>query len=913
MTVVWAFPGQGAQRVGMGADVLDRYPGLVREADEILGYSLREVCLKGAEPGLKDTRSVQPALFVVSALGFLARLEDHPAPDFLAGHSLGEYDALFAAGCFDFATGVRLVRRRGELMGRAGGGGMLAVLGTDPDRIHEVLQRAGIDDVDAANRNSASQVVLAGPQDSLRAAARALRTDASVRCVPLQVSAPFHSRYMARAAAEYDSFLAGIDFADPRVPVIANVTARPYPPGAIRELLARQVAAPVCWWESMSLLLDRGVTEFVEIGPGRTLTGLWEAARTQPAPTRSPGRPPTAAQAPGVAPPPAQPPAHIPTAAEAPHVAPPPTRPPAHTPHTAQTPRTAPPPAQPPTHTPTAPQAASGMAPPAPDSARVMAPPRAESAPAIPPRAPTAPTAPTRPSVAGTRNPPTPAAAADTPPAPAPAPGAPPTPAPADGTPPTTRAPVTGAPPTPAPIARPLPRTVRPERLGSAEFRADYGVRHAYLAGAMYKGIASTDLVVRMARAGLMGYFGSGGLAQADVDSAIREISDRLGPGARFGVNLLAAPESPGAEREQVELLLKHDVRFVEAAAFTAVTAPVVRFRFAGAHRTADGTPVAVRHVLAKVSRPEVATAFMSPPPRPLLDALVAEGALSTAEAQAAALLPVAGDVCVEADSGGHTDAGSPYALMPAMIRLRDSLMAEHRYPRAVRVGAAGGLGSPESVAAAFVLGADFVVTGSVNQCSPEAGTSDAVKDLLATLDVQDTTYAPAGDLFELGARVQVVRRSTLFPARANKLYQLYRRYDGLDEIDAPTRQTLQERYFRRSFDDIWAETSAYLRDHRPDELARAERNPKARMAQVFRWYFVHSTRLALDGVPGEQVNYQIHCGPAMGAFNRLVAGTPLEAWRNRHVDAIAELLMTGAAALLDGSLRAWSAATPGD
>ncbi|MET9968868.1 ACP S-malonyltransferase [Streptomyces sp. NPDC006356] len=879
MTVVWAFPGQGAQRVGMGADVLDRYPGLVREADEILGYSLREVCLKGAEPGLKDTRSVQPALFVVNALGFLARLEDHPAPDWLAGHSLGEYDALFAAGSFDFATGVRLVRRRGELMGRAGGGGMLAVLGAEPDRIHEVLRRSGIDDVDAANRNSASQMVLAGPQESLRAAAQALRTDASVRCVPLQVSAPFHSRYMARAAAEFDSFLAGIDFADPRIPVIANVTARPHPPGGVRELLARQVAAPVCWWESMSLLLDRGVTEFVEIGPGRTLTGLWQAARTQPVPAR--------------------PPAHTPTAAQTPRPTPPPVRPPAHTPTAAQTPRPTPPPAQPPAHTPTAAQTPRPT-PPAPESARVMPPPRAESAPAIPPRAPTAPA---RPPVTGTTNPPIPVRAVDTPP----------TPAPAAGTPPTTPAPVTGTGPTPAPIAGPLPRTVRPERLGSAEFRADYGVRHAYLAGSMYKGIASTDLVVRMARAGLMGYFGSGGLTPAEVDSAIREITDRLGPGARFGVNLLAAPEDPGAEREQVELLLKHDVRFVEAAAFTAVTAPVVRFRFAGAHRTADGTPVAVRHVLAKVSRPEVATAFMSPPPRPLLDALVAEGALSSAEAQAAALLPVAGDVCVEADSGGHTDAGSPYALMPAMIRLRDSMMAGHRYPRAVRVGAAGGLGSPESVAAAFVLGADFVVTGSVNQCSPQAGTSDAVKDLLATLDVQDTAYAPAGDLFELGARVQVVRRSTLFPARANKLYQLYRRYDGLDEIDAPTRQTLQERYFRRSFDDIWAETRTYLRDHRPDELARAERNPKARMAQVFRWYFVHSTRLALDGEPGEQVNYQIHCGPAMGAFNRLVAGTPLQAWRNRHVDAIAELLMTGAAALLDGSLRAWSAATPGD
>ncbi|MGW0548884.1 ACP S-malonyltransferase [Streptomyces altiplanensis] len=785
MTVVWAFPGQGAQRVGMGAEVLDRYPDLVGQADRILGYPIREVCLHGAAPGLKDTRSVQPALFVVNALSWLALREERPAPDYLAGHSLGEYVALFAAGCFDFATGVRLVRRRGELMGRAEGGGMLAVLGADPDRLAGLLLDAGIDDVDPANRNSASQVVLAGPRDSLDRAARAVRDARLGRCVPLQVSAPFHSRYMAAAAAEYDSFLATEDLADPRIPVIANVTARPYPPGRVRELLARQVSSPVRWWESMSHLVEAGVGEFTEVGPGRVLTDLWTAIVKHPAPRAAA----------------------------------------------------------------TAPSAAVPVSVPVPGPAPVSG-----------------------------------------------GPGA-------------------AAPPAPvfAPTPASAPATVQAGRLGSAEFRADYRLRHAYVAGSMYKGIASTDLVVRMGRAGLMGFFGSGGLTTGEIDAAIRDIGDRLGPDGVFGVNLLATPDAPAAERELVELLLKHDVRHAEAAAFTGVTAPVVRFRFAGAHRAPDGTPTAVRHVLAKVSRPEVATAFMSPPPRRLLDSLVAEGGLSAAEAEIAAGLPVAGDICVEADSGGHTDAGSPYALMPAMLRLRDRIMAEHRYPRSVRVGAAGGLGAPEAVAAAFVLGADFVVTGSVNQCSPEAGTSDAVKDLLATLDVQDTAYAPAGDMFELGARVQVVRKGTLFAARANKLHQLYRRFESLEEIDEPTRRTLEDRYFHRSFDDIWAETRGYLGRLRPDDLARAERSPKARMAQVFRWYFVHSTRAALEGVREEQVNYQIHCGPALGAFNRLVAGTPLEAWRDRHVDTIAELLMTGAAELLDGSLRAWSLATPGD
>jgi len=191
------------------------------------------------------------------------------------------------------------------------------------------------------------------------------------------------------------------------------------------------------------------------------------------------------------------------------------------------------------------------------------------------------------------------------------------------------------------------------------------------------------------------------------------------------------------------------------------------------------------------------------------------------------------------------------------------------------------------------------VVTGSVNQCTPEAGTSDAVKDLLAGIDVQDTVYAPAGDLFEAGSRAQVVRRGTLFPGHANKLYQLYRQLRGLHELDPATRRAIEERYFRRSFDEVWQETSAYLRRNRPRDLERAEKDPKARMAQVFRWYFIHANRLALSGDTGDRANYQIHCGPALGAFNRCVAGTALSPWRERHVDLIAELLMSGAAEYL--------------
>lgn len=203
------------------------------------------------------------------------------------------------------------------------------------------------------------------------------------------------------------------------------------------------------------------------------------------------------------------------------------------------------------------------------------------------------------------------------------------------------------------------------------------------------------------------------------------------------------------------------------------------------------------------------------------------------------------------------------------------------------------------------MLGADFVVTGSVNQCTVEAGTSDAVKDILQDLGVHDTDYAPAGDMFEVGARMQVARKGLLFPARAQKLYELYLRHDSLDDLDARTRATLEQKYFGRPLDTVWQETRAHLARRFPDRLAEIERNPKQKMAQVFRWYFVHSTRLALAGRPEHRVDYQIHCGPALGAFNAWVRGTPLASWRQRHVAAVADHLMRETAALLGRTLGA--------
>jgi trans-AT polyketide synthase/acyltransferase/oxidoreductase domain-containing protein len=276
---------------------------------------------------------------------------------------------------------------------------------------------------------------------------------------------------------------------------------------------------------------------------------------------------------------------------------------------------------------------------------------------------------------------------------------------------------------------------------------------------------------------------------------------------------------------------------------------------------------------------------------------LVAVGQLTAQEAEIGRRVPVAGEICVEADSGGHTDQGVAYALMPAILHLREEMMSLHGYETRIRVGAAGGIGTPESAAAAFIMGADFVTTGSVNQCTVEAGTSDNVKDLLQDINVQDTAYAPAGDMFESGAKVQVLRKGVFFPGRANKLFELYSRHDSLDAIDSATRKQIEEKYFRRSFEAVWDETEQYHARVTPGFDAAAL-SPKQKMALVFKWYFVHSTRLAMRGEE-DRVNYQVHCGPALGAFNQWVKGTPLESWRNRHVADIAERIMRGAACVL--------------
>ncbi|MCW3466238.1 ACP S-malonyltransferase [Chitinophaga nivalis] len=750
----YLFPGQGSQRAGMGGSLFAAYDQLSTTASRILGYDIATRCLHDPDKSLNDTLYTQPALYVVGALMYLDKTAEENPPDYMLGHSLGEYVALFAAGAFSFETGLELVKKRAEIMSGVKHGGMAAVVGLTMDQVLEVLHKYDYRHIDIANYNSREQVVISGLKEEVLAAQADFQANGARLYFPLNVSGAFHSRYMAAATEAFRSFLTSYHFQPLQRPVIANVTARPYDQHNVAALLVEQLTNPVKWYESISFLRSAGVHTFTEVGPGNVLTKLNDFITAAPM--------------------------EITTA----------------------------------TNGATAKQTVNG-------------------------------------------NGHTPAAEL----------------------------------------------VIKATSLGTAAFRQRYKIRYAYLSGAMVHGIASKELVIRMAKAGMMGFLGTGGVDPVKVAADIRYIQEALQQGEAYGINLLNSPR----EEEMVDVLLQYKVPNVEAAAYIQVSKALVRLRLTGLRQLPDGTVVSPVRIIAKLSRPEVAENFLRPAAPALVAALLQEQKITAAEAALATAIPVADDICVEADSGGHTDMGVAFTLLPTMIRLRDDLCTRHGYRQRINVGAAGGIGTPEAAAAAFVLGADFILTGSINQCTVEAATSDAVKDLLQNINVQDTAYAPAGDMFETGARVQVLKKGVLFPGRANKLYELYKQYNSIDEIDADTREQIASRYFQRSFEAVYQDCEAY---YPPEKFAAAKANPKQMMAYLFRWYFGYSGKIAETGDEQQRVNFQVHCGPALGAFNQWVKGTPLENWRNRHADDIALKIMQGAADILHERVKIFTEAS---
>ncbi|QIS14034.1 PfaD family polyunsaturated fatty acid/polyketide biosynthesis protein [Nocardia arthritidis] len=435
----------------------------------------------------------------------------------------------------------------------------------------------------------------------------------------------------------------------------------------------------------------------------------------------------------------------------------------------------------------------------------------------------------------------------------------------------------------------PLP----PERLGASGFRTAYGVRYAYMSGAMAGGIASADLVIALARAGLLASFGAAGLTTDRVDTALRRFRAEI-PDLPYCANLIHSPSESAMERAAVELFLRYGVTCVEASAFMSLTPTIVRYRVAGLSRDGDGRVRIGNRVIAKVSRAEVAEPFLRPAPPSMVADLLARQLISPEQAELARSVPMADDLTVEADSGGHTDRRPLAVALPELIALRDCIQRELRYRQPVRVGAAGGIGTPRAAAAAFACGAEYVVTGSINQSCVEAGTSEATRGLLVAAKVSDCEMAPSADMFEMGVTVQVLKRGTLFPMRAKLLYQLYQNYDGVDALPPAERDRVERQILRRPIEAVWSEVVDYFQARDPAQLDNAAASEKRKMALIFRWYLGQSSRWASIGDPGRVHDYQVWCGPAMGAFNEWAQGTYLAT--DRRVADVAVQLMRGAA-----------------
>jgi PfaD family protein len=454
-----------------------------------------------------------------------------------------------------------------------------------------------------------------------------------------------------------------------------------------------------------------------------------------------------------------------------------------------------------------------------------------------------------------------------------------------------------------------------PEWLGDQEFQKTHKTRFAYVGGAMARGITSVDMVIELAKCGMLCFFGSAGLSLKAVEENVTRIKSELEPlGLSWGSNLIHTPAKPELEESMVELYLRLGVHRISAAAFMTISKNIVHYSCKGLHKDAQGKVCRTNHVFAKISRPEVAKHFMSPAPGSILKALVAEGKLTEEEAALAAQVPLAEDITVEADSGGHTDNRPLTVLFSTIAKLRQEMAEKHGYDTKIRLGAAGGLGSPESVAAAFALGASYVLLGSVHQSCIESGMSEEGKKMLATACMADTIMTPSPDMFEIGGKVQVLKKGTLMGVRGNQLYEVYSKYRSIDDIPQDVRENIEKMIFRTTLDSVWENTKKHklTRATGMNDIERAEKDPKFKMASIFKWYLAKTSQWAINCDSERCMDYQIWCGPAMGAFNEWVKGTSFEHPENRKVKQVALNLMEGAARITKAQqLRTYGVPVP--
>lgn len=735
--IAYVFPGQGSQYVGMGKEIFPKYPDIVAIANRVLGYSIEELCVNNPDNKLNNTRYTQPALYTVNALMYEEKIksDDYIPPDYLAGHSLGEYNALFAAGAFDFETGLKLVKRRAELMSKAHNGAMAAVMGLEIKDIKRILADNNLDEIDLANLNTRYQTIVSGRETDIDLAIDVFEREENVRCVRLNTSGAFHSRYMSEAKKEFIETLKQYSFNELKIPVISNYTGKPYSKDTVTEYLQEQICAPVLWLNSIEYLVENGVDtkNIIQIGPGTVLSDMILKMNYESFLTNK----------------------------------------------------------------------KENMTVPDIDKNKKSA------------------------------------------------------------------------------------TKIVKKNLESQDFKTYLNLKYPYVCNSMYYNIVSPEMIIKLSNSGMLGFLGTSMRSlfeiREDINIIRREVNE-----ATFGLGIVHNKNTK-VEDEVFQFLLDEDIKIIEISDYLTVTKNIVKYKLKGINKHNTETETQKHYIMAKVARIETAELFLKPAPTKIIEELIEEGEITTEESICGRNEPIADFISVITENDIHVSSPSNFMLFNEISKLSLEIQEKYGYIRKPFIGIEGGIGNPLAIANAFFIGADYVVTGSINQCSNQARISESVKDILQTLDIHDCESVPDLENMELGVMVNVVRKSTLFPARINKLYDLYRRYNSLDEIDSDILASLESRVFKESIEEFCKDSEKFFDEA---ELNTMRKSRKGKILQIVKSYYYQALKNAIKGNEERKIDYCIRCNPTMGLFNRWAKGKDIESWVNRDVDVIGMMML---------------------